>query len=263
MNAPFAESVLLDAAPGRRDFVSRRTAALDRLGQRKSPRNPQTIIKQYELIRAEVIASMQVQQQILGFGIATIGLLAGAAFVGKDDAHRSDLLIIFVPLIAYLAVTIWFSEVMRMLRAGAFMLRLEKRLDDCGDGSLEWEYSVARGRLRYPVGKPYLGVLDPDQLRLIAVTLLFLTLAAASIVLGWGGASSGRHIFAIVAGVVAVTVLVLLFQLRLEQLEEILGTGRDTASVGRFRARFRRSARATRRVPGALAPVDAAGGAAA
>ena len=64
----------------------------------------------------------------IGFGIATIGLLAGAAFVGKADSHESDLLIIFVLLVAYLAVTIWFFEVMRMLRASAFVLRLEKML---------------------------------------------------------------------------------------------------------------------------------------
>jgi hypothetical protein len=246
MNASFAASGHLSTESKRRGFVEKRTAALVRLGERKSPRKAATILKQYELIRAEVIASMQVQQQILGFGIATIGLLAGAAFVGKNDAHRSDLLIVFVPLISYLAVTIWFSEVMRMLRAGAFMLTLEKRLDDCGDGSLEWEYRVARGRLRYPMWKPYFGVLDPDQLRLIAVTLLFLTLAAASIVLGWADASNGQHVFAVVAGVIAVIVLLLLFQLRLEQLGEILGTGRDTPSLTRLRARFRRPRRTSR-----------------
>jgi len=253
MNPSFAES----GGAGRRAYVRRRSAALYRLGERKSPPKAETVLKQYELIRAEVLASLQVQQQTLGFGIATIGLMAGAAFVGKDAAHSSDLLIIFVPLIAYLAVTIWFSEVMRMLRAGAFMLTLEKRLDDCGDGSLEWEYRVARGRLRYPIGKPYLGVLDPDQLRLIAVTLLFLTLAAASIVLGWGGASTGKHIFAIIAGIVAVTVLLLLFQLRLEQLEEILGTGRNTPSFGTFRARFRRRRRTSPKTSGPLTAADA------
>ena len=205
--------------------------APESLGKRKSCPNPDRIVKQYELIRAEVIASFAVQQQILGFGIATIGLLAGAAFVGKQDAHRSDLLIIFVPLIAYLAVTIWFSEVMRMMRAGAFMQMLEKRLaEECDDDSLTWESEVARGRRKAPFGKRYLGVLDPDRLRLIAVTLLFLTLAAASIVLGWSGASDGKRAFAVIVGVAAVFVLGLLFQRRLVQSEDILDKGSDKPS---------------------------------
>jgi hypothetical protein len=223
-----------------RGYADALSSAIETLGRRRSPPRAETVLKQYELIRAEVTTSLQVQQQILGFGIATVGLLAGAAFVGKADSHRSELLIVFVPLVAYLAVTIWFSEVMRMLRAGAFMLRLEKRLDDCDDGSLNWEYTVARGRLRYPLWKPYFGVLDPDQLRLIAVTLLFLTLAAASVVLGWADASTGEHIFAVVAGVLAVTVLLVLFQLRILQLEELLEVDDELRSLNRHRSWFSR-----------------------
>lgn len=205
--------------------------APEKLGKRESPAKADRIIRQYELIRAEVIASFAVQQQILGFGIATIGLLAGAAFVGKQAAHRSDLLVIFVPLIAYLAVTIWFSEVMRMMRAGAFMMTLERRLaEECDDDSLTWESEVDRGRRRHPFGKKYLGWLDPDRLRLIAVTLLFLTLAVASIVLGWAGASDGKRTFAVVVGVAAVFVLGLLFKLRHAQSKDIQERSADKRS---------------------------------
>ena len=120
-------------------------AAVERWGGRSSPPRRDTVLKQYELIRAEVMTSLQLQQQILVFGITTLGLLAGAAFVGQNEVHRSDLLVVFVPLVAYLTLTIWFSEVMRMLRAGVFMLTLEKSLDDLDDGSLAWEATVARG----------------------------------------------------------------------------------------------------------------------
>lgn len=211
-------------------------AAVERLGKRRSRPKAATVLKQYELLRAEVTTSLQLQQQILTFGIATIGLLAGAAFVGHSDAHRSDLLVIFVPLVAYLAVTIWFAEVMRMLRAGAFMLILEKRLDDCGDGSLTWEFVVARARPKGALSKLNFFTRDPDQLRLIAVTLLFLTLAAASIVLGWADASTGRHVFAVFVGVVAVTVLLRLFRLRVAQLEELLDVRRRKGTRTRRRA---------------------------
>jgi hypothetical protein len=65
--------------------------------------------------------------------------------VSKAEPFRSQLLVIFLPLICYLALTIWFSEVMRMLRAGAFLVTVEKTLDTCGDGSLEWESGLAIG----------------------------------------------------------------------------------------------------------------------
>jgi hypothetical protein len=143
---------------------------------------------------------------------------------------------------------------MRMLRAGAFMLTLEKRLDDCGDGSLQWEYTVARGRPGSPLSTPYFGVLDPDHLRLIAVTLLFLTLAAASSVLGWDGASAGGHIFAVVVGVIAVTVLVLLYRLRVHQLVDIVDGDHQVRSPCRERPWFSRLSQGSQRSSHTLIP---------
>lgn len=196
---------------------------VEELGERWSPANPQTLLKQYELVRSEVTTSLQIQQQILAFGIATIGLLAGAAFVAKSAQFRSELLVVFLPLVAYLAITIWFSEVMRMLRAGAFLMTVEKKLDDEGDGSLLWESSIASGRLRSALGKPSVTLRDPDRLRLLSVSLLFFTLAVASIKLGWGGASSFARAFALTTGCSTAVLLPYLFGLNLHQLKTVLG----------------------------------------
>ena len=197
-------------------------------GERNHDPNPATILKEYELLRSEITTSLQIQQQILGFGITTIGLLAGAAFVGKNEQFRSQLLVVFLPLVAYLAVTIWFSELMRMLRAGGYQLTLEKKLDDtCEDGSLQWEYRVARGRADK---KSSFGLLDPDRLRWLAVTLLFFTLAVAAIMLGWAKATVYAHMFAIVAGVVAATVLISLYAGRMREIDELLGVDRQAHS---------------------------------
>jgi hypothetical protein len=196
---------------------------VEELGERWSPPNPQTLLKQYELVRSEVTTSLQIQQQILAFGIATIGLLAGAAFVAKSAQFRSELLVVFLPLVAYLAITIWFSEVMRMLRAGAFLMRVEKKLDDEGDGSLFWESSVASGRLSSALGKPSVTLRDPDRLRVLAVSLLFFTLAVASIKLGWGGASWFARTFALTAACSTALLLPHLFRLNRHQLREVLG----------------------------------------
>lgn len=195
---------------------------VDDLGERWSPPNAQTLLKQYELIRSEVTTSLQIQQQILAFGIATVGILAGAAFVAKSAQFRSELLVVFLPLVAYLAITIWFSEVLRMLRAGAFLMTIEKKLDNEGDGSLVWESRVASGRLRYALGKPSSTLRDPDRLRLLAVSLLFFTLAVASIKLGWKEASWSARAFAMTAGISTAFLLPRFFRLHLHQLRDVL-----------------------------------------
>jgi uncharacterized membrane protein len=159
-------------------------------------------------------------------------------------------LFVFLPLLAYLALTVWFSEVMRMLRAGGFLLVIEKRLDELGDGSLEWEARVWKGRLRYSIIRPYYGVLDPDQLRLFSVTLLFFTLTGASVALGWDGATLAERWFAIGAGIVSFTVIVLLYNLRIDQLADMLEIDERPAIARRVDSLVRRVSR----VPGACRP---------
>jgi hypothetical protein len=206
--------------------------AVEEHSSRRSRGRSQTILKQYELVRSEVTTSLQLQQQILGFGTATIGLVAGASFIGTADAHRGDVHLVFLPLLAYLALTVWFAEVMRMMRAGAFLLTLEKKLDLLGDGSLTWEATVFAGRDRCSLWRPW----DPDLLRRRSVTALFLTLSVASIMLGWDSATWIEHVFAFVAFGVAVIVLFLLYHLHMDQVDEILGV-HDGVRFGRLRQR--------------------------
>jgi hypothetical protein len=198
------------------------TEALAFYEERDSPATADGVVKQYELLRTEIVASLAIQIQILSFGTATLGLVAGAAFVGPPGSSRGHVLVLFLPLLAYLTITIWFSEVMRMLRAGAFLLTLEKKLDCLNDGSLVWEANVLRGRLKYRMWKPYYGVLDPDQLRLLSVTLLFFALATSSIALGWSDVSWVERSLAVVAAASAVVVILVLYHLRVDQLADIL-----------------------------------------
>jgi hypothetical protein len=118
-----------------------------------------------------------------------------------------------------------------MLRAGSFLLRLEKRLDVEGNGSLAWEASVWRGRMGSArmadeaMGQrriSYYSVFDPDQLRLLAVTLLFFTIAVSSIVMGWAQAAAWQRWFGVGAGVLAFLAVVLVYHLRLGQVGDTL-----------------------------------------
>lgn len=167
------------------------------------------------------------QQQILTFGTGAVTLLAGTAFVGLEADLRSSVLVIFVPLLAYLVLTLWFTEVMGMLRLGAFLLLLEKRLDTLGDGSLAWEATVYAGRVRRSREQPA-GVErsakppNSDMIRTLAIIGLFLTIAATSIVLGWGKAPDHERAIAIVSGLMALVVLFALWRLRIQQLYQLL-----------------------------------------
>jgi hypothetical protein len=193
--------------------------AVEEHSSRRSKRCKQTILKQYELVRSEVTTSLQLQQQILGFGTATIGLVAGASFVGTAGAHRGEVHLIFLPLLAYLALTVWYSEVMRMMRAGAFLLKLEKQLDALGDGSLSWEATMFAGRRRSSSWRPS----DPDRLRRRSVTAFFAILSVASITMGWDSATNVQRILGVGAGGLAGIVLLLVYRLRMDQVREILG----------------------------------------
>ena len=97
---PPSPELIRSSGRSRHERKKMRRDALEQWGLRLSPPKKATILKQYELVRSEITTSLQIQQQILGFGIATIGLLAGAAFVAKDQPFRSELLVVFLPLVS-------------------------------------------------------------------------------------------------------------------------------------------------------------------
>jgi len=79
-------------------------------------------------------------------------------------------------------VTIWFAEVSRTMRAGAFLMQLERRLDrDFRIGAMTWESALFHRRM---TSGPRSVLEDPDRLRNAAVTVLFLGIAGASIAVG-------------------------------------------------------------------------------
>jgi hypothetical protein len=94
------------------------------------------LIEEYKALREEVIASLASQQQILGFGAATLGLVIGpglALWGSNTEATELPFLIVFgffVPLLSGIVVVIWFGEVLRMIRAGYAVAGLESTLND-------------------------------------------------------------------------------------------------------------------------------------
>lgn len=176
--------------------------------------NDQVLLEEYKTIRAEVTTSISAQISILAFGAATIGFSFAAASQTSNEQFRDMFLLVLVPLLCYLIVVVWFAEVMRMARAGAFLMRLEKRLDEqFGYGALTWESTIFQSRCRSGVSA---FLQDPDKFRVFAIWSLFFTIAGTSIVIGWGSVSlyAWQHFFAVTALAVAFAVVLWIYLLR-------------------------------------------------
>ena len=181
-------------------------------------RNRASLLEEYKALRTEVTTSLQLQQSILSFGTATLGILITGAFLEVSTSARGAVLLVFEPLVAYLVLVVWFSEVLRMRRAGAYIASLEKHADiDYEIGTLAWESERWAGRCRRS------GLAEPDFVRNAAVTLLFLMLAAASIAIGWNLRSgiAPERVFAVASGGMALVLLALLWKGRQRQVDEL------------------------------------------
>lgn len=197
----------------------------------------EALLKEYETLRAEVTTCMQTQASILAFGAAAIGFVFAAASQADGPETRGVLFLLLAPFLCYLILAIWLAELLRMLRAGAFLMHVEKRLDEEFEiGALTWESLMYYGR---KVGGLRFIVADPDRVRALAITLLFLAIAGTSIALGWDSVSgwAWQRVWAIVGAVLFLGVIVHLSLLQGRQIYEILtplaaGTkGRDVKQV--------------------------------
>jgi hypothetical protein len=204
---------------GRRD---RAWEARHWLHRENADKNETMLLEEYKTLRSEVTTSMQSQQSTLTFGAATLGILFAAASQASNTGFRDMLLLVFVPFLSYLVLTIWLAEVLRMMRAGMFLVRIEKRLDEQhGIGALTWESTVFHGRFGRGPGA---FLHDPDRFRTLAITLLFLAVAGVAIVMGWDAAPgfSWQRIVAVGGAATCVVVLLWLGRLRRQQMDQLL-----------------------------------------
>lgn len=88
------------------------------------------VIEEYKTLRNESLASMQTQQSILRFGTAAIAVLIAAAFNLWEKSPLPEAVLLFViPFMSYLILAIWMGEIARMMRAGIFLVELEKKIN--------------------------------------------------------------------------------------------------------------------------------------
>jgi hypothetical protein len=129
------------------------------------------------------------QQSILSFGTAALGILLAGAFNVFGDALAAALVfLVFIPLLSHLILALWMTEVVRMLRAGYFLARVEEEIGEAVGRKkiLSWERwahatpsedEKERGDIRVVLR-------DVDRLSFQVVTAMLLTIALAGVAIG-------------------------------------------------------------------------------
>lgn len=118
----------------------------------------EVMLKEYEMLRQEILGAMSNRAQIISFGLGTIGVLF-AGILTSDLAKESPKLLIVVfsfaiPTASVLVLYIWLGEVERMMRAGRYLANLEGRINralGAGEDTLRWENWLrdTRVQIRY------------------------------------------------------------------------------------------------------------------
>jgi hypothetical protein len=125
---------------------------------------------EYAAVRNEIDTCLTNQVAILSFGTATVGLLvAAAATLWDDEPLLSSLLLLFVvPAAGWLALVVHAGELVRLMRAGLFLHRLEDWVNDA------WWCSPEEGRvLLWEQWDIRRGSADVDRRNSWAITAVF------------------------------------------------------------------------------------------
>jgi hypothetical protein len=115
------------------------------------------LIKEYETLRQEILATIDSRNSILSFGLATIGaIFTGSVIsdnIGSSPPFTSLILMLAVPSISGFVLFLWLGEYQRMQRAGKFLVNLEQKINELASKELlTWETKlrVQRVHMRYP-----------------------------------------------------------------------------------------------------------------
>lgn len=142
-------------------------------------------LEEYKSLRQESLMALERQHTVLRFGIGLVGVLIGIGLQLQDEEVLATvLLLLFVPVLIVFTVILWMGEVERMVRAGTYLAKLERKVNQAegsGTDPLGWEqYLRAEGEATTP------------RLRsgYHAIFVIFVLLVLASLVIGFYNAAS-------------------------------------------------------------------------
>jgi hypothetical protein len=106
----------------------------------------EALMYEYEIMRNEALDALRLQNAVVSFGLATVGVLFGGAltllstsFSSAITAQNSEaiglatrwILCILIPVVTLSILSIWFGEIKRLIRIGNYLYEIEE--------TLEWE----------------------------------------------------------------------------------------------------------------------------
>lgn len=113
-------------------------------------------LKEYDTLRAEILASIGNRNSVLSFGVGMIAIMLAASIAvplqGEKAVLAGVLLALGIPMVAFFVLLLWFSEYRRAHRAGMWIAQLEQKVNvDCKEPVLNWETHLSATPIRrYP-----------------------------------------------------------------------------------------------------------------
>lgn len=98
-------------------------------------------LEQYRALREEVLRSMEDGNQIMGFGLAAVGLVVSAGASVEDRLLAILIFGLLLPALSGLILSLWFAAQERLARASHFLTGVEARVKQAlgTTGSVSWE----------------------------------------------------------------------------------------------------------------------------
>ena len=99
------------------------------------------LIEEYKTLREEAITALKLQQAVVRYSLATIGVLVAVSFSIWDKSYSQYVFFVLIPLCCYFGLTVWMGEVGRMMRAGNRVAVVESKVNILfqGESVLSWE----------------------------------------------------------------------------------------------------------------------------
>ena len=120
------------------------------------------LIKEYDVLRQEILSTMHNRSQIVSFGLATIGALIGGILTSYRYSQNEVIAVAFfsylIPITSILILFVWHGELTRMVRAANFLVNLEQRINlSYGESLLTWENWLRISKMHNY--RPYISVM--------------------------------------------------------------------------------------------------------
>ena len=112
------------------------------------------LAREYDTLRQESLGSMGHMLQVISLGLAAFGFLSGAAsFAAKEAPIMAAVILgIGIPLLVVFTLFIWLGEMNRMVRAGTYIARIERVVNEKLEKRTIWWETWLRqeNQMRYP-----------------------------------------------------------------------------------------------------------------